>query len=332
MVVPVKLDETIRMRHDEWAKEALSLWLQGLGIVQIDVRIAGTVRRADVLFTEATSKSGRRKSLGALGNLARGVVLFEPFHNPVTPWEILTCIAKTIECAAQLMREARRAKRPLSKVKRIALCIVTPSISAELKADAELSLVDAQTPGIYRMAGIFQISIIVVDELPEDASTLWLRLLGRDEVQMKAAQELAQSYMHTSLRDATMQLLVAWHQSLPQSVLTNLQPETAMNWQRVYEKWEQKTVKKGLVEGLAKGLAKGKAEGQAEGIAKSIFAVLETRGLSLTTTQRRQVLECKDVTQLDAWLRSATTTSDVKTLFAPRTQPRRRTTRRAVSA
>jgi predicted transposase YdaD len=90
-----------------------------------------------------------------------------------------------------------------------------------------------------------------------------------------------------------------------------------MNWQRMYEKWEQKTLKK------------GKAEGKAEGIAEGIFAVLEARGLSLTATQRKQVLQCKDVVQLDAWLRCASVTSDVKTLFALPAQPRRRTTSRA---
>jgi hypothetical protein len=313
----VNLEEAVRTRHDEWTKEALSLWLRGLGIVQIDVRIAGTVRRGDVLFTETNSKSRRRKTLGMLGKLARGLVLFEQFHNPVTPWEVLTCIAKTVECTAQSIREARRAKRPLSTVTPTALCIVTPSASAELQADAELTLVDAEMPGIYRMAGILRTSIIVVDKLPQDASTVWLRLLGRDDTQIQAANELSKMHENRSLRDATMRLLVTWYQNLPKSVLTNFDRETTMNWQRMYEKWEQKTLKK------------GKAEGKAEGIAEGIFAVLEARGLSLTATQRKQVLQCKDVVQLDAWLRCASVTSDVKTLFALPAQPRRRTTSRA---
>jgi hypothetical protein len=342
----VKLEEAIRTYHDEWAKDALELWLQGLGHVQLDVRIAGTVRRGDVLFTEEKPQRRRRKMLGLLGKLARGSVLFEPFHNPVTPWEILTCIAKATECTAQQMRKARRAKRSMSTVKPTELCLVTPSASAQLKAAAELTLVAPMQPGVYRMATLLNTVIIVVDELPKDASTLWLRLLGRGEIRLQAVEELVQMQANKSLGDATMHLLTAWRQSLPKSILTNFEQETAMNWRRVYEKWEQKTFMKfkleGKAEGIAKGIAKGKAEGKlegklegkAEGKAEAIVIMLEARGLSLTATQRKQVLQCRDAAQLDAWLRTASTTSDVKALLAlpaPSVQPttRRRTTRRA---
>ncbi|MBK9260397.1 MAG: hypothetical protein IPM54_11245 [Polyangiaceae bacterium] len=87
----------------------------------------------------------------------------------------------------------------------------------------------------------------------------------------------------------------------------------AMNWEQAYERWEQKTLKK------------GKAEGKAE----AIVTVLEGRGVSMTATQRKEILECKDTRKLDAWLRKALTASDVDELLTSPASRKRRTTRRA---
>ncbi len=55
-------------------------------------------------------------------------------------------------------------------------------------------------------------------------------------------------------------------------------------------------------EGEIKGLAKGKAE--------AVLAVLAARGIAVSDDTRKQVLACRDMTQLDRWLsRSVTATS-----------------------
>ncbi len=182
-------------------------------------------------------------------------------------------------------------------------------MSDELKRDGGLELIDPEKPGIYRTIRLFSTSFVITSELAQDESTLWLRLLGRDHVKMQAIEELSNMQSDTSLSDATMRLLVGWFQSLPQSVQQNLERDMSMNWQRAYEKWEQKAIKK------------GKAEGKAE----AVVTVLECRGLSPTATQRKQILQCKDATLLDAWLRNAAAVVDVKTLLASR----RRTTQTA---
>jgi hypothetical protein len=316
MVVPVKLEESVRTRHDQWTKDALSLWLKGLGDVRLDARIAGASRRGDVLFTEVKAKGRSRKTLGLLGELARGCVLFEPFRNPVTSWEIETCLVKTIEHTAQKIRLARRSKQKQSTVEHTALCVITPSASVSIKNDAELTLFNSDEPGFYRMAKLLRTVVVVVDELPKTASTMWLRLLGRGEVQAQAVAELLEMSEHEPIRDATFDLLVTWRQNLPKSVRADI-AECLMNWEPIYERWEKKTLKK------------GRAEGKAEGKAEAIVTVLQSRGLSPTATQRKQILQCKDIQKLDAWLRKASTTSDVDDLFAPPAQPRRRTRRAA---
>jgi len=136
-----------------------------VGKVQLDARISGSARRGDVLFNEDKSKAYRRKQLGLLGDFTRGWVLFEPFRNPVTPWEIETCLVKIIEHTAHQIRAARRAKKNPSTVGHTRLCIITPRLSKELKKQAGLRVVARDKPGVYRMAKLLHTFIIVVKEL-----------------------------------------------------------------------------------------------------------------------------------------------------------------------
>ncbi len=295
----MKPDE-IRTRHDEWVKRALAIWLDSLGEVVIDAHVAGVSRRGDVLFNEQREAPEHRQSLGTLGEIARGRILFEAFRNPVTPPELKTCVIKVVELDAQALRKARRMKQPASTIVPTTLCAITPSMSEEIRREAELTLVHADKPGIYRLAELWRSVVVVVQELEEDASTVWLRLLGRGRVQARAVQELLQMSSHEPLRDATFELLVAWQQSLPAAVpSTERENDMLENWREIYANWERKV----------------KREGRREEKAHAIVTVLEARGLEVTNTQRKTLRECSNLTQLEAWLRAAVTTPDVDSLF-----------------
>jgi hypothetical protein len=311
---PVKDENSIRTRHDEWGKRALSLWLKELGDVQLDARVAGESRRGDVLYTERRNLPVHRRKLGTLGELARGRVLFELFRNPPTLLELKSCVLKVVDLTAQEARGARRAKRPPSSVGATMLCVITPSLSAENAVLAGAAPMSGNRPGLYTLAAMWQTVIVVANELPDDRSTLWLRLLGRGAVQAAAVQQLLEMSRREPLRDATLQLLVAWRQSLPtHTQQSEDERELTMNLERVYERWERRV----------------KAEGKAEGKAEAVLAVLEGRGLTITAAQRRQVLASTDNSELDAWLRAAGNTPSVKALLAGSASPRSRAKRRA---
>jgi hypothetical protein len=312
--------EKARTSHDEWSKDALAFLLKHIGEVQLDARIAGNSRRGDVLFTEKKKKKRKRKWLGLLGELARGEVLFEAFRNPVTPWEIMTCLVKTIEHTAQKHRAARRAKQPLSTVEPTALCVITTRASQEFKKAAGLTLISQDKPGLYTMAPMLRTAIIVVDELVGRDATRWLGLLGRDEVQNKALSELLDEKLESIVAEnARIQLLIAWHRHFPQANLTNLKEEEAMNIRETYQQFKR--------EMMDQGRAEGKLEGKAEGKAEAVLVILKGRGLSVTAAQRKQILHCKDDTQLDAWLLGAAAVHEVKELLS--VPAKRRTPRRA---
>jgi hypothetical protein len=220
-------------------------------------------------------------------------------------------------------------------VEEVMLCIITPSMSAEYAVMAGAVRMPGAERGLYVLAGMWQTVIVVANELPEDSSTLWLRLLGRGAVQANAAKQLLEMSEQEPLRDATLRLLIAWKQSLPPAAQQSEdEREMTMNWERVYERWERKV--KAL--GHRQGRAEGKAEGRAEGKAKAVLTVLEGRGLTITATQRKQVLACTNDAELDAWLRAAGTTPSAKALLSgsgparPRVRRREKANGRRVGA
>ena len=65
---------------------------------------------------------------------------------------------------------------------------------------------------------------------------------------------------------------------------------------------------------LVQGREQGRAEGIAEGRAASVIAVLEARGLAVSTAVRRRVAECTDPAELDRLVRRAATVDDAAAL------------------
>ena len=311
---PLELED-VRTRHDEWVKRVLAVWLESLGDVVIDAHIAGVSRRGDVLFTEQHEDADRRRTLGVLGELARGRVLFEPFRNPVTPAEIQTCVLKVVDLNAQMRRKVRRKKQGEAMIVPTALCVITPSMSEEIRQTAELTRLQQDKPGIYRLAELWGAVIIILDELGENASTVWLRLLGRGRVQAQAVEELLQMDSQEPLRDATFELLMAWQQSLPMT-MCSAESENDMleNWREIYAKWERKVT------------SEGRREARLEEKARDIVTVLKARGFEVTKTQRKTIGECTSLTQLQAWLQAAVTTPDVDSLFRVSSTRRRAAT------
>lgn len=68
-------------------------------------------------------------------------------------------------------------------------------------------------------------------------------------------------------------------------------------------------------EGEARGQAAGEARGQAAGQARAVVAVLEARGLMLSTEEHVRILACTDLTQLDVWICRAATIVKTSDLF-----------------
>src|SRR5947199_1913451 len=74
--------------------------------------------------------------------------------------------------------------------------------------------------------------------------------------------------------------------------------------------------REGKSEGKREGRSEGRVEGRAEGVAESILKVLEARGIAISEAQRQEILDCRDLAQLDRWLARAVLASSIEEITA----------------
>jgi Domain of unknown function (DUF4351) len=179
--------------HDQFAKDLLETLLSPFGEVQTAKTIDSQVREIDVYFSP-NPQSPPSASLGLLHKLAATPATFEPFRKAITISEIRSCIAKLFDLQGELSRQAKRSgQAKLVEADLPRLWILTPTLSAEKLADfGAIKDVETWGEGIYLLPKSFKTGIVVIHQLPETSDTLWLRMMGRDNVQIRAITELTQ--------------------------------------------------------------------------------------------------------------------------------------------
>jgi hypothetical protein len=178
--------------HDQFAKDLLETLLSPFGEVQTARSIDSQVREIDVYFSPHPTYPDL-PSLGLLHKLAATPATFEPFRKAITISEIRSCIAKLFDLQGELSRQAKRSgQAKLTETDLPYLWILTPTLSAEKLANfGAIKEVETWGEGIYLLPKSLKIGIVVLHQLPETADTLWLRILGRDNVQVRAITEIA---------------------------------------------------------------------------------------------------------------------------------------------
>jgi hypothetical protein len=165
------------------------------------------VHEIDVYFSPnpATPPS---PNLGLLHKLASTPATFEPFRKAVTIGEICSCIAKLFDLHGELHRQAKREEKVKLTIADLPhLWILTPTLSAEKLADfGAMKDVETWSEGVYILPKSFKTGIIVLHQLPVTADTLWLRILGRDNVQIRAIAEIAGLPVDSPYRQNALEL------------------------------------------------------------------------------------------------------------------------------
>ncbi len=193
--------------HDQFAKDLLETLLSPFGEVQTAKTIDSQVREIDVYFSP-NPQSPPLASLGLLHKLAATPATFEPFRKAITISEIRSCIAKLFDLQGELSRQAKRAgQTKLTETDLPHLWILTPTLSAEKLADfGAIKEVETWGEGIYLLPKSLKTGIVVLHQLPETADTLWLRILGRDNVQIRAINEIAHLPLDNLYRQNALEL------------------------------------------------------------------------------------------------------------------------------
>ncbi|OCR01126.1 hypothetical protein BCD67_17300 [Oscillatoriales cyanobacterium USR001] len=239
-----------RFIHDKFAKDYLEELLTPFGTTQAPRSITAEVREIDVWFEPAPISKMNPELLGLLGRLLATPSIFEPFRNPVTPQEICDCLSKELELRRQYYRETARNSTENVDLVLPRLWILTPTASTTILSGFRAILEPEWLPGVYLMTPELRTAIIVIHQLPRSAETLWLRILGKGNVQKQAIAEIEALPVSHPLRTNALTMLSVLRANL--IVNPNKDPEDqelAMRLSPIYEQQLAEAEQKGLQQG-----------------------------------------------------------------------------------
>ncbi len=201
---------------------------QGNNRVMISPEVIGEAELVDILFEPNSQKS--RTSLGLLGEFLSVPCIIEILRWAPNVLELEDCLRHWLTWkseASKSIMSANETSVSTSEVSSVVreeinktLLIIVPSIASQ-HLQGFASRRDINISGIYHFAPAFCTTIIVTSELPQNISTLWLRLLGRGPTQRAAIMEfnaLDDNHPHCAV---VRQQLREWYQLLSNSQMFN---------------------------------------------------------------------------------------------------------------
>ncbi|EAZ89354.1 hypothetical protein [Crocosphaera chwakensis] len=186
---PEKEKNSTRFKFQIFSRNYLESLLHPYGKIERERGISWEGINDDLWFSSTGMEA--KKHLGLLGKMLDGLVLFEVYDNPVTSEEVSGSLFKILDMMREQYREAKAVKKPEPKLSDLAhLWILTPSVSQEVLEGFRGQLLEGWGEGVYFMPPGMRTGVVVIDSLAKNGETLWLRLLGRGEVQKQAREEL----------------------------------------------------------------------------------------------------------------------------------------------
>jgi hypothetical protein len=235
--------------HDQFAKQVLEGLLEPFGRVGLNRPIVSEPRAADVWFVPIAD-AGDMDALGFLGQMAQTTCLLEPFRNAIQREDVLSCVGKLADLRAELRRKAKRDRMSLKTSQLPRLWVLTPTASKGLLREFSGEDAAVWTAGFYFSTKTFVTGLVVIHQLPAVAETLWLRLMGRGQVQAKAITELiALPWNHPFKLHALERLAVLRVNLELRQNLNRDEQELAMNLSPAYLEWRESTLQAGRQEG-----------------------------------------------------------------------------------
>jgi len=225
---PIPRDANLRIfklpSRFNWGTEYLKEITHGDNRVMISPEVIGEAELLDILFEPNSQKS--RTSLGLLGEFLSVPCIIEILRWAPNVWELEDCLrhwltwkseaSKSIMSANETSVGTPEARSDVRQEVDKTLLIIVPSIASQhLQGFAARPCMNIS--GIYELAPAFCTTIIVTSELPQNASTLWLRLLGRGPTQRAAIMEfnaLDNNHPHCAV---VRRQLREWYQLLSNS-------------------------------------------------------------------------------------------------------------------
>ncbi|MCL1472626.1 hypothetical protein [Argonema antarcticum] len=241
-----------RFIHDQFAKDYLEQLLSPYGEVQAPRRVSVEMRQIDVWFSPNSQQStAASESLGLLGIFAANPSIFEPFRNPATSNQICDCLLKLLEIRGELQREANRNNTNIQESVLPQLWILTPTESDAILFGFGAIIDDGWLPGVYLMPEYLRTGIVVIHQLPRTPETLWLRILGKGNVQKQAIDEIIALSADNPLRYNAIKLLYNLRKNLQINDIPEEEEdrELIMRLAPLYEQDREQAIQQGIQQG-----------------------------------------------------------------------------------
>jgi hypothetical protein len=117
-------------------------------------------------------------------------------------------MSKLYDLHADIYRAAKRDKQPEPKDDVLpTLWILTPTLSDNILTSLGATLDTDRGEGVYLLPSAQKTGIVVIHRLPRTPETLWFRILGKEGVQARAIEEVAQLPKGHPYRQNTLELL-----------------------------------------------------------------------------------------------------------------------------
>jgi hypothetical protein len=287
-----------RFVHDEFAKDYLEELLKPYGEVKSSQKVSGEIKEIDVLFTPLAEQTSNLELLGLLGRVAEFPAILEPFRNAASSDEICDCLQKLLEVKALLRREAKANKTKLQDSNIPKLWVLTPTASPTILSSFNVNQKSGWLPGVYFLGDALRTAIVAIHQLPSTPETLWLRILGRGNVQSQAIIELQALPSNHPYRKATLELVYNLRENL--KINQNLESddrELIMRLEPLYQQDRERAKQEGQQDLILRQLNRRFGEIDS--------ALIERiRGLSIEQLSllAEALLDFSVVADLEAWL------------------------------
>jgi Domain of unknown function (DUF4351) len=238
---------------DQLAKQYLEEFLTPLGEVVRNLEVPGEAKFVDVFFSPK-SASTNCSDLGLLARIIETSCCLEPFRNPPSRTEIRTCLLKLFWIQEDQRRKTKADNPKPNESQLTQLWIITTSIGQPILQDFGGKPKADWLPGIFFLSPSLKTAIIAIDQLPDTADTLWLRILGKGAIQDQAIKEVLALSPENPRRNSILRLLASWRVRIDLDELQNFaQQEPIMAYPQAFLEWEQQTRTLGREEGREEG-------------------------------------------------------------------------------
>jgi hypothetical protein len=191
--------------------------------------------------------------------------------------EIRSCLGKLFDVHAEYERVATRDNTRIAEADLPQLWILSPTVSdAMLAGFGATSEPENWVSGVYFLNVSLKAAIVAIHQLPRTPETLWLRVLGKGNVQKQAVAELRELPSDNLFRLNALELLYNLRTILEvRQDIDREDRELIMELSPLYLQRLEDATQRGIQQGMQQGMQQGIQQGIQQGMQRAQRLMVE---------------------------------------------------------